>query len=341
MAKSEDKKFFGKLRSGQITQRYQEFRKKSGQKVLVFLFFFGLSALIWFFNALGKDYSTYISFPVRYTNFPEGKILTNDLPDRLWLKVNAQGNIIFKYKLRSNINPVVFDVKSFASEQGLNGQQQFFVLTSMARERLQGQLNQEIQIADIEPDTLFFNLADTESKLVPVTANVLISMEKQYLQKGGIQISPDSVMVTGPSNILDSLYSISTEHYEFFNIHDTVTKNIDIQEINNIQVRPDEVNVTINAERFTESEVKIPIRVENLPDTIQLKTFPRQVTATFRVGLSDYEKVSPEMFRAIVRFDSTMLTAPPKKLQVELERYPGFISTVNYNPSSVDYILEK
>ena len=111
MDKSTKNTFFSYLNIRSIARKYQEIRKKSGQKILVFLFFVALSALIWFFNALGKDYSTYISFPVRYINFPSGKVLTNDVPGRLLLKVNAKGNTIFKYQLRSNINPVVFDVQ--------------------------------------------------------------------------------------------------------------------------------------------------------------------------------------------------------------------------------------
>lgn len=342
MDKPTNNRFFEKLKTSLVVRRYKELRKKSGQKVLVFLFFVAISTLIWFFNALGKDYSTYISFPVRYNNIPAGKVLVNKLPERLLLRVNAKGNTIFKYKLGSNINPVVFDVKSFAPDNMTqSGKQEFFVLTSLARERLQGQLNQDIQITDIEPDTLFFKFANTLSKTVNVTADVSVSLKKQYMQKGDIRINPDSITISGPGNIIDTINTVTTEFYHFKNIEDTVSKTLDIIPINNVKFSEDEARVTINVERFTESEVQIPVRVINLPDTIQLKTFPRQVTVTFRVGLTDYEKISPEMFRAVVKFDSVLLYNPPKKLDVHLERYPGFITTVNYNPTSVDFILEK
>ncbi len=342
MDKSTKNTLFSKLNIRSVARKYQEIRKKSGQKVLVFLFFVALSALIWFFNALGKDYSTFISFPVRYINFPKGKVLMNDVPGRLLLKVNAKGNTIFKYKMRSNINPVVFDVQSFAPKQLSEASQgKFHVLTSLARERLQGQLNQEIQITDIEPDTLFFEFASTESKRVPVTANVSVNLEKQYMQKGNIQVKPDSVSITGPSTVIDSIHSVSTKPYQFKNINDSVSKSVNLQKSDNLEYSIDEVQITIFAERFTESDIDIPVRVNNLPDSIQLKTFPRQVKVTFRVGLSDYEKISPEMFRVAVNFDSTLLLKPPKKLDVRIEKYPGFITSVNHNPTSVDYILER
>ena len=342
MDKSTKNTFFSNLNIRSIARKYQEIRKKSGQKVLVFLFFVALSALIWFFNALGKDYSTYISFPVRYINFPSGKVLMNDVPGRLLLKVNAKGNTIFKYQMRSNINPVVFDVQSFAPKELSEANQgKFYVLTSLARERLQGQLNQEIQITDIEPDTLFFEFASTESKRVPVSENVSVSLEKQYMQKGNIQVKPDSVTITGPNTIIDSVNSVSTKPYQLKNIDNSISKSVDLQKIRNVEYSTDEVQITITAERFTESDIKIPVRVNNLPDTIQIKTFPRQIKVTFRVGLSDYEKISPEMFRAAVNFDSTLLLNPPKKLDVRLEKYPGFITSVKHNPTSVDYILER
>lgn len=337
-----DNTFVKRLKASTLVRKYQELKRKSGNKILIFLFFVALSALIWFFNALGKEYSTYISFPVRYTNFPPGKILTNNLPKKLWLQVNAKGNTILKYKLRSNINPVVFNVKSFASEQLLeNGKQELFVLTSLARERLQAQLNQEIQITDIEPDTLFFELATVDSKKVNVIPDIQVSLEKQYMQKGEVQVQPDSVVITGPSNIIDTMDYVTTESYQFKNVMDTVTRELDLMDVNNVNYAYNQVEVTLFAERFTESEINIPIRMENVPDTIRLKTFPRQVNVTFRVGLSDYDKLSPDMFRAVVEFDSTMITEPPRKLDVQLEKYPNFISSVSHNPATVDYILEK
>lgn len=337
-----DHNYFERIKHNPVFQKYKEIRKKSGQKILVFLFFVALSALIWFFNALGKNYSTFISFPVRYTNIPSNKVLTNDLPNRLLLKVNAKGNIILKYKLRSNINPVVFDVKSFASERSSDGDiNSFHILTSLTRDRLQSQLDGEVQITDIEPDTLFFELAETTSKKVPVIPEVNISLQKQYMQKGDIQTSPDSVLISGPAKIIDTIQYVRTQELVLNNITDTVRKSIDIVSIPSINYALEEVNIMIFVERFTESELKIPIRVNNLPDTIQLKTFPRQVTTTFKVGLSDYQKISQEMFRAVVNFDSTLLINPPNKLDVKLEKYPGFVSSVNYYPTDVDYILEK
>ena len=109
----------GKSRLGDLVKRFTKVseRKKItlNRRVLIFFFFLLLSILFWFLTALNKEYVTSISYPVRYIRFPEDKVLVNDIPDRLELNVNASGFTLLRYKLKSRLTPIIFDVNSFIS----------------------------------------------------------------------------------------------------------------------------------------------------------------------------------------------------------------------------------
>ena len=51
-------------------------KSKINHKMIVFFIFVGISTALWFINALGKSYSTYIEYPVRYINLPEKKSIS-------------------------------------------------------------------------------------------------------------------------------------------------------------------------------------------------------------------------------------------------------------------------
>ncbi len=76
---------------------------KMDRKLIIFLFFVVLSTIFWFLNQLEDEYVTDISLPVHYTNFPSDKILVNELPDHLDLRVRAFGYKLLEYKISKKI----------------------------------------------------------------------------------------------------------------------------------------------------------------------------------------------------------------------------------------------
>jgi len=310
-------------------------------RLLVFFFFLLLSVILWFLTALNKEYETNLYYPVRYIRFPEGKALINKVPERLQMSVKAQGYTLLRYKLKARLAPIMFDVNSF-SLNTLPGKSASYVyiLTDFAKERIEQQMVQDMEILSIIPDTLVFQFAELVNKWIPVQPDIRIDFQKQYMQVGPVDLDPDSVNVSGPSVVLDTLEYIATEPATYSGINASVDESLSLVHPENLKLEVTRVDIRIPVEKFTEASFRLPIVVVNVPDSLNLKPFPGSVEITYQVGLSHYENINQHMFRAEVDYLSIENNIG-NKLQVNLVKVPEFVKAVRYYPQNVEYILEK
>lgn len=315
------------------------YRKLYGHKILVFLFFVLISTVIWFFSALGKNYVTSITFPVRYSNFPTQKVLVNELPNELKIKVQSVGSTILSYKLKIGVRPVIFDVNSFLRAEP-NNSSEFYLLTSTTEEDIQSQLPTNIRVVDIEPDTIFFQLTDVVSKKVEVVPDLEIGFQQQYMQKGKRILIPDSIIVSGPQVIVDTIEFVTTKTKLLKNITDTVHTNLEIVKIPKVRYSHSNVELIINAEKYTEADIVVPVKVKNLPDSLEMKVFPKTVTVNYKVGLSDFGKIYPNMFEIVLDYNDAIQNLN-RKADISLLAYPDYVGNINYFPKTVEFVIER
>lgn len=311
------------------------------RKLLIFFFFLLLSVLFWFLTALNKDYNTVLSYPVEYIKLPKGKVLTNDVPEQLDLNIQARGFTLLQLKLQSKLSPLLFDVNSFSlSTVPQREPLTLFIITSLVIEKIQQQLTSEIKIVHVSPDTLFIQLADKFTKLTPVKVNLELDFEKQFMQVRNLVITPDSVSLSGPKNIIDTISSVYAMPEKLTGLKKNTELVLDLKPMNKIEFSFQKVVVNIPVEKFTEESIKVPLEVINIPDSLFLRTFPTSIEVTYRVGLSDYNKVSEHMFMAVLDY-STKGSSIGNKLAVELIKVPDYVQVTNFSPKSVEYIIEK
>lgn len=314
---------------------------KIDKKVFIFSFFLLISTVFWFLNALNKEYITDVNYPVRYENFPSDKSLIGQLPDNLRLKVNAFGFTILQYKLSLSLVPLVIDIGTFdLAYKNKADSSSYFLLTNTAIKRLSGQLSSNIKILEVSPDSIIFQFDDIVSKRVPVVRDISIHCEKQYIQRGMILTSPDSVTVSGPISTIDTIRNIYTKKTEFNNVSATLTKRVSLKVPPNVEITHSEVIVDIPIVRYTEAKFQIPILVKNVPQSVVLKMFPSSVNISCLVPMRNYEKIDKSQFIVIGDYNS-ITGKSANKLRVKVVNAPDNIISYNYYPRSVDYIIEK
>jgi hypothetical protein len=322
-----------------MTRRPRRKKITMNRRVLIYFFFLLLAILFWFLTAMNKEYPTTISYPVRYSRFPEKKVLVNDLPDRLELNVNAGGYTLLKYKLRSRIAPIVFDVESFSLNTVLGDPSTVYILTSYGKDRISKQLK-DIEILNISPDSLFFQFDDKVSKKVPVEPDLDITFEKQYMQVGPYLVEPDSVTISGPERMIDTIELVSTVPVTMADVNRSFDMELEMQPMHKIEYDPLEVWIQVPVEKFTEASVKVQIEGINMPDSLLLRPFPPAVTVSCQIGLSAYETLNEHLFRAVIDY-AELGTMLGNKLQVKIIKMPVYIQSVNFTPKSVEYIVER
>lgn len=306
---------------------------------LIFLFFLLISSLFWLLNELNKKAVSDIKFPVRYNNFIDNKVLVNELPSILTIKIQASGYTLLKYKLSTKLVPLTLDMKSYVFKQKKNSSE-YILLTKDLHGRIKRRFTNEMEILDILPDTLTFIFDEMVRKKLPIIPDIKYSLARQYLLIDKIRTYPDSIVASGPASILDTLKGVYTVQVTYADLKRAVTEEIEIESIPGVTVSLEDVELTIPVEQFTEASFKVPIKAGNLPDSLVLRTFPNQVTLTCVSGLGTFENISSDLFWVEVDYESISKSIS-NKLKVNVVSYPEFVQAVRIHPTYVDFIIEK
>lgn len=305
--------------------------------MMVFSFFLTISIIIWLLNALNKDYTTEIKYPITYNKFPENKVLISDVPDHLLLKIDAHGYALLSYKLSNRPIPINFRLTSYAMNRMAGDSTRFFMLTRYAREEVSRQLPREFSLLEISPDSLIFQFANEVSKKVRVIPALSYQLGRDFTLKGDIALMPDSLTISGPDIYLDTINSIKTKRKLLGILDKSYTGSLDIVKYPRVHYNVEEIKCTIDLEKLTEVQIMVPIQLSGVPDSLRLQTFPQQVRVTGKIGLSNYERIVPEAFWIEVNYAEVQENKT--RLQVQLRTKPAELSGVDYYPRSVEYLL--
>jgi YbbR-like protein len=309
--------------------------------VIIFAFFLLLSFIFWYLNSLGKNIESDLKYPVRYINLPKERILSEDLPSRLELYLKGPGYSVLKLKLSGSRAPLILDISTinYRRVPGSNTLS-YYILSSGLIPKLKSQLRTECEIVAIKPDTLFFTFDRIIAKAVPVIPDVEILTEKQYSVKGNIQVNPDSVILTGPKHIIDTVDNVKTRFKRLTGVDETITRSFMLKTSKEYSSSVKKVTVTIPVEQFTEAEIHVPVKIINSPDSIDIKIFPDEVTVRCQVAVSDYNQFKERPFEVVLDINKVNLNSTDK-IPVEIPNVPPFVNSLRVTPSKVDFLIEK
>ena len=298
-----------------------------------------IAAILWFLNALNKEYTSEISYPVRYTDFPKGKYPVSSLPSTITLEVKAKGFTLVGYRISTSFLPISLDINSYSNYMlEKDNILEYTLKLSTIKDKINNQLNSDIKLLNIKPEEIYFKFSPAVSKVIPVKPMVDYSLKKQYILKDKISAVPDSILVSGPASLMDTLSYIPTETWKAGEINKNLSRTIDLEFPPNFSADEKSVKVNIELERFTEAKRNIPISVWNLPDSLNIKLFPNTVEISYEIGLSRYDKATDQDFEFIVNYAETQNSS---FLPVEVVKFPPYIKNLSYTPQNVEYILEK
>lgn len=311
-----------------------QFRKR----ILLFSVFLLISASIWLLNALSKNYTSVIEYPLVYTDFPEDKVSVGEMPGHLDLQINAHGYALLRYKLFRKPVPISFNVSEYNLNRG-NDNSSAYILTRYLRDPIARQLPSELQLLGIAPDTLHFRFAGKVTRMMKIKPDFKFSIVKQFTIKDDILLSPDSVEVIGPDLILDTMDYVYTEALDLGELTKNFSDRVRLRQNPELTYNVARVNCSIELERYTELQVTVPIEVVNLPDSIRMQTFPSSIKINCTVGLSKYERIESYPFRAVVDYNA--IDERVQALSVSILNLPDYLLGHEYSPRTVEFLKSR
>ena len=144
-----------KKKLNEISGFFKLEKLKNDKRIVVFMVCLLIATVLWFLNALSKEYSTTITYPVKYVNPPGNQFLSNTPPAKFDLKVEAHGFTLLRHKLNLSFSPIVLNLTN--TTQNLEGETGAYTIRSETlRSRISDQVSSEIRIIEVLPD--FFTL---------------------------------------------------------------------------------------------------------------------------------------------------------------------------------------
>jgi len=300
----------------------------------------GLSSLFWLLTSLSKDYSEVIRIPVDYQNLPKDMLVINKPALYVEAEVKIFGFDLLWYWLQFDKAELLVEATPNKMRNIIrNGEKIHFVLVNEKKNRIVGDFDNQFQILNLSPDTLFVQLVPLFSKKVPVKLKAEILFEKQFGMVDNPNLLPDSILLSGAKKTIDTINAVHTELEIWKNLSESVTATLQLQKFDEnllVQFSENQVEVELNVVEFTEGRITLPVKIiaEN-PQRV--KVFPQQVDLTYQVPLAAYENIKTEQFQVSVNVPQSA-SQELLRLTVNVDGQPSHVRQIRVNPPQVEFI---
>lgn len=314
------------------------------QKITIFLLCFFCSAVFWLFIRLSGNSQASFSRVVSIVDLPAGTMVLEQSDRLIEYSVQTTGARLFASRFSSGKDTLKIGLSSM-SRLRREDQECYFLTARSLLGILSQQADPANNILHVAPDTLFVSLTRMIEIKVPVKAMHQITFEPRFGLYGEVKLTPDSVVLTGPESMIDTVSWVATNIFQMQNLDSPVTEWLNIRppvSHPTVSMSPDKVSMHVPVEEYTESQLDVSLYV-HCPDSLDyngsehIRLFPNKVTLVFRVALRDYQLVEPALFQAFVECPAPDLQS--KRLPVMIGYVPDFVKMEAVRPESVDYLI--
>ena len=299
-----------------------------------FLFFLGFSTVVWIFVQFSKEYTEAVELPISYINVPKDKILSPENPSKLDLRVKENGLHIAFNRLFPKV--LYLDVSDSKMENG-----KLIYNLEEQKSALLSQLNLEYDKAEFLKKTLNISYQQREVKKVPIRSNLELDFAVGYSALDDVEFQPDSIMVSGPKGILDTLSEVQTKVLRLENINNDIsgTVNLDTAKLERLTFYQTKIDYTLRTDKFTEGKVQVSIDLVNVPEGMNVVIFPKEVTVIYQVSLKKFNSVKKEDFKVMADFKNAVNS--DGYLLVQLTEQPPQVNNVRLNEKKIQFVIKR
>ncbi|MCK0147719.1 YbbR-like domain-containing protein [Arenibacter sp. F26102] len=306
------------------------------RKVKLFLVFLLCSSLAWFVSNLGEQYTNNATFDIYYGSTPDSLLLNSVSKRNIKVRLRASG---FQFLMFGFKNKTVVVNLSELERRG----SKYFVSPSTYRSQIENQLSKFITVVDMDRDTLFFNFQKLYRKKVPVIPIVTIDLDQNYLMDKTYTLLPDSITVIGPKKEIDTLRGISTQALVLPHTTTDVSKRLKLDlpgQLKNTKYSDRSVTISAKIFRFSEKVFPVPVEVVNVPEGVEIRTFPEMASVLCRGRSSAIKELAVTDFVVIADY-SSLKDKSENILELKLAKKPDSLNVVQLRENKVEFILKR
>jgi hypothetical protein len=308
-------------------------KSRQNQRFNVFVLFLFLSFLISLLVKLSNPHTLTIKFQLSPTQLESNELIILNKPKSVDITLNGRGFELLKYYIKKPIIEVDFSLLR-------KNNCKYFWLKSDQIDRINDHFDSKILVKSITPDSLIFPFDSQFIKKVPVNILVESTFAVGFDLIDEFKSYPDSVFITGPKSTLDTITDISTNQIKLNDINSTIKLLVDLKIPSNLsplRFSHQSVSIVGRVDKFTEGLVNVPVNIVNIPDSLNINFFPKEVSVSFYSSLKAFSEISKTDFK--VECDFNLINNDNNFLYPILVKKPLSIKTAELKINKLEFVI--
>jgi hypothetical protein len=308
-------------------------QKASNIKVVVLCVL--AATTFWILNALNKDnYNTIVDQPIEFYYDREEYMAVEELPSNLKIEIYGNGWDLLRKYFKLNVIPFPIELTDPSAQE--------FILTSSFQRALAEQTS-PTQLSDILEDTLKIKINKIiEEKIKVEMDTTVFPLARNIRFASDIRINPDSVLVKGPTSIIEQLQGRIVIPWEELNISENYSRvrTLDLPEGQQEFLTLDtaEVQVDFEVVEYLEGSRILDIRFLNFPSSVSLENADSTVLMEYLVDERHVDSLKSMELEAVLNYRNR--NREDSTLMVRLNRIPEFLDSISFEPEKFQLVYE-
>ncbi len=260
-------------------------------KIVVLL----LAIFLWAYVKTDNEFNWAIKAPVQITDLDPTLAIENELPENIHVRFKGKGRALISLSLNNDVDVLVNLADKTKGEHAIQMNEANVVV---------GRNDSEVEVIEpLNPSELNITLSPLLHKRIPVIPDVKVQTQNGCELIGAIQVTPESVMVSGPENLINDIVELRTVAKVYTNVRRDIHANIALQEYENSKVRIErsEVNIYADIQRLMERYFEnIPVVVRDVPQGWKVIISPPTLSLTLEGGVDILMELQPEQIGAYI-----------------------------------------
>ena len=264
-------------------------RNRRPYRLRVILLCAAAATTFWFLNALNKQHTTTMNYPLQFLYDEQKYVEVETLPAEVVINVSGIGWNLLKNSMGIKITPLQIPL--------VNPQDQKKIAASALPSYISEQLS-DFQLNYVLTDTLRINLDRRAEKYVHLSVDTsALVLGEMFMLGSPVTITPDSVLIRGPLQLVDNVSDTLLLNLGEEPITQTIEKKVQIQlEARNISVQLRQARVTLPVVELVTNSRIVPVTITGTDDTTYT-TKPAELRVFYLVPSGREEGVMADDFK--------------------------------------------
>ncbi len=288
------------------------------------------SIFLWGSVSLSGDYFTTESLPLSFdlTSTKHAIGLVSDT--KVTVSIKGQGWQLTQLTLGRN-SEIIIDVNDSEGKQKIS-------IRNIIEKA--GIIGTNLQLVEVKPENIEVLVEKRNVKKLPIKSVLNIEFKEGFGLVSNIELSPDSVLVSGAENLLAELTEIRTLPIEFSSLDKGVSTIAQLEQIEFMEYSVTNTIMNFDVQKIVDKEfADILVEARNIPPSRELILSPPRISILLRGGINQLGHLKNEEIKAFITYrqavDDTVGSLLPT---IEI---PDGVQLINKKPNRLQYIIKQ